>query len=65
MGNIGFPELVVILGIAMLLFGANKLPEVGRGMGQAIHEFKKAMAGETDEKPAPRRRGRKGGKIDA
>jgi sec-independent protein translocase protein TatA len=65
MPNIGFQELLLIFIVAMLLFGANKIPELGRGLGQAIHEFKKAMAGEPDEKPARRRGGRRGGKADA
>jgi sec-independent protein translocase protein TatA len=44
------PELLVIGFVVVLLFGANKLPELGSGLGQAIRGFKKAMAGE-DEKP--------------
>ncbi len=43
MGNIGLPELVVILVLALLIFGAGKLPEVGRSLGNSIKEFKKAM----------------------
>jgi len=65
MGNIGFPELVAILAIAMILFGANRIPEIGRSLGQAISEFKKGMAGEADDTSAPRRRGRGTGKRGA
>ena len=43
MGDIGFPELMVILVIALVLFGGGKLPEVGRSLGSAIREFKNAM----------------------
>ena len=43
MGDIGFPELVVILVIALVLFGGGKLPEVGRSLGTAIREFKNGM----------------------
>ena len=66
MGSIGFPELVVILLVALVLFGANRIPEIGRAMGSAINEFKKGMAGE-GESPAPkaRRGGRRTGKRDA
>ncbi len=42
-GNIGFPELLVILLIVLLLFGAKRLPEIARGMGRAIHEFKNGV----------------------
>jgi len=40
-GNIGFPELLIILTIALLVFGPKKLPEIGKSIGKALHEFKK------------------------
>jgi sec-independent protein translocase protein TatA len=40
-GGVGGPEMLIILGIAILLFGANKLPELARSSGQAMGEFKK------------------------
>lgn len=43
MFNIGFPELMVILVIVLLIFGAARLPEIARSLGKAISEFKKAM----------------------
>jgi sec-independent protein translocase protein TatA len=46
------PELIVILLIVVVLFGANKLPQLGKGLGEGIRSFKKSMAGEDDEKPA-------------
>ncbi len=42
MFGIGIPELVIILLIVLVIFGANKLPEIGSGMGKAIKNFKKA-----------------------
>ena len=40
-GNIGFPELLAILAIALLIFGPKKLPEVGRSIGRALREFRR------------------------
>ncbi len=42
MGRIGLPELLVILAIVIIIFGANRLPEIGRGIGSAIRNFKDA-----------------------
>lgn len=42
MGSIQFPELVVIMVLALLVFGPKKLPEIGRMMGKAIRELRKA-----------------------
>ena len=43
MGRIGLPELLVILVIVVLIFGANRLPQLGRGVGSAIKNFKDGM----------------------
>ena len=48
MFGINIQELLVILVVGLLLFGANKLPEVGNGLGKAIRNFKRA-ASEPDE----------------
>ena len=43
MPNLGMPELLVILVIVVLLFGTRKLPELGKGVGSAIRNFKQSM----------------------
>ena len=43
MGQLGFPELLIIAIIAILVFGPKKLPELGSGLGRTIRDFKKAM----------------------
>ena len=50
METIGFPELLVILGVAVLLFGGKKIPEVAKGLGEGIRNFKNALKGDP-EKP--------------
>lgn len=40
--NIGFQELIIILVIALLIFGPGKLPDVGKALGKSINEFKRA-----------------------
>jgi len=42
MGSLGFPELIVILVIISMIFGANRLPDIGRGIGKGIRNFKEA-----------------------
>ena len=49
-GPFGLPELLIILFIIMLIFGARKLPEIGSSLGKGIRTFKSAVTGE-DEKP--------------
>lgn len=48
MFGLGMQELVIILVVVLVLFGANRLPEIGKGIGQAIKNFKKATS-EPDE----------------
>lgn len=42
MGPIGFPELAIILVVALIVFGPRKLPELGRSLGKSLSEFKRA-----------------------
>lgn len=50
MGRIGMPELLIILAIVIVIFGANRLPGLGRGIGSAIKNFKDEMgAGKEDD----------------
>jgi sec-independent protein translocase protein TatA len=46
-GSIGIPELIIILVIILLLFGASRLPEIGRGLGKGIKNFKESTRDET------------------
>ncbi|GKT08305.1 twin-arginine translocase TatA/TatE family subunit [Desulforhabdus sp. TSK] len=48
-GGIGMPELIIILVIILIIFGAGKLPEIGAGLGKGIRNFKKATAEAVDE----------------
>jgi sec-independent protein translocase protein TatA len=43
--SLGVPELLIIMVIILLIFGAGKLPEIARGMGQAIGDFRRASQG--------------------
>lgn len=49
LSNIGFPGLILILVLALIIFGPQKLPEIGRAFGNSLREFKKATEGLTDD----------------
>ncbi len=55
MFGIGMPELIVILIIILIIFGAGKLPEIGSGIGKGIRNFKKATREANEELEAPRK----------
>ncbi len=48
-GNLGMGELVIILIIALIIFGPGKLPEIGKAIGRGIKDFKKAMSSEDED----------------
>ena len=49
-GSLGLPELLIILAIVVLIFGVNKLPRLGKGLGEGIRNFKDSVkTGKSDE----------------
>lgn len=44
MFGLGFPELLIILAIVLIIFGAGKLPQIGEGLGKAVRGFKKGIS---------------------
>ena len=53
MPNIGLPEILIVLVIALIVFGPRRLPEMGRSLGKGIREFKDSLTG-NDEEDEPR-----------
>jgi sec-independent protein translocase protein TatA len=59
MGSLGMPELFVVFLIVIVLFGASRLPQIGKGLGEGIKNFKKGLKGDDtpdqlEEKNSPR-----------
>ncbi len=54
MFGIGLPELLIILLVCLLLFGANRLPDIGKSLGEGIREFKRAMKDDSGDKTDPK-----------
>ncbi len=48
-GPLGIPEIIIILLVIMLIFGARRLPEIGTSLGKSIRTFKSAVTGEDDK----------------
>jgi sec-independent protein translocase protein TatA len=58
MPSLGVPELAIIFLIIIVLFGANKIPQIGKGLGEGIRNFKKGMnEGEKDSAQIPEKTG--------
>jgi sec-independent protein translocase protein TatA len=55
MGRLGMPELLVILAIIIVIFGANRLPGLGRGIGDAIRGFKDGLKTDDDKNDKDRK----------
>lgn len=51
-GNIGLPEIAIVLVIALLVFGPKRLPELGQSLGRGIREFKGSISGDHDDADA-------------
>ncbi len=47
--NIGTPEILIVAVVLLVLFGGKKLPELGKGLGDTIKEFKKALSGKPED----------------
>ena len=54
-GNIGLPEIAIVLIIALIVFGPKRLPELGRSLGKGIREFKGSISGDHDDDDDDRR----------
>ncbi|NNE08612.1 MAG: twin-arginine translocase TatA/TatE family subunit [Gemmatimonadetes bacterium] len=71
-GSFGFPELLLFFLLVLLLFGAKRIPEVGRSLGKGIREFKSATKElrksvdevEEEEKPSPSQKERDGEPVE-
>ena len=51
-GSLGVPELLIIFAIILVVFGAGKLPQLGKGLGQGISNFREGLKNASDEKKA-------------
>jgi sec-independent protein translocase protein TatA len=54
LGSLGLSELLVILVIVVIVFGASKLPQLGKGLGEGISNFRDGLKGKDEPKPLPK-----------
>ena len=52
-GSLGFTEILLILLIVILIFGTSRIPELGRGLGEGIKNFKKSLEGDEEPEKKP------------
>jgi sec-independent protein translocase protein TatA len=64
LSNIGVPGLILILVVALVIFGPNKLPEIGKAFGKSIREFKRATEGLAEDIREEIKEDLKEGKVD-
>jgi sec-independent protein translocase protein TatA len=64
-GNLGLPEILLILVIMLLVFGAKRLPEIGSSFGKGIREFKRSLSEASDAVTGPESQGPATRQIDA
>lgn len=64
-GNIGIPGLILILIIALIIFGPKKLPQLGRAVGETLSEFRKSTKEVVDEVTEPIEESKKAFKLDS
>ncbi|MEJ7733373.1 MAG: twin-arginine translocase TatA/TatE family subunit [Polyangiaceae bacterium] len=53
MGRIGMTEMLILVAVALLLFGGGKIADMGKGLGEGIKNFKKGLSGDDDDRAAP------------
>jgi sec-independent protein translocase protein TatA len=51
LGNLGFTEIAILVGILVLFFGAKRIPEIGQSIGKGIKEFKRGLSDKAPEEP--------------
>jgi sec-independent protein translocase protein TatA len=62
--GIGLPEILILLLVALLIFGPKRLPEMGRSLGRGMREFKDSVSGKDDDEPVHRQQARELEPVD-